>query len=189
MSAPVVLPPLLWRRSPNVSTRHGTTTNLLVWHETAGAYKGAVSWLCTPTVYRSDGTVKSGPNASAHFVIREDGLEATQLVPLAVKAWHAGAFNPRSIGVEHANVTMKGYATEAQLRVSARVFGWLCLREQIPPRWAREGRGPGVCYHGELGSAGGDHPACGPDPSGWLHFLDLLHHEVARGGYKATWAR
>jgi len=177
------------RRSPNQSSRRGTRVDLLVWHETAGSYAGAVSWLCTPTRYDARGNVVSGPDASAHLVVREHGDEVTQLVPLGQKAWHAAEFNARSVGVEHANITAKGYATDAQLRESARIFGWLCLHLRVPPRWARGGAGPGVCYHGELGQAGGGHPACGPDPSGWLRFLELLHAEVRRGGYRTTWAR
>ena len=173
----VVLPPLVHRRTPNQSTRHGAHVDLLVWHETAGAYAGSVSWLCNPAA-----------QASAHLVVREDGGEVTQLVPLGVKAWHAAAYNPRSVGVEHANVTAKGYATAAQLAVSARIFGWLCLRLGVPPRWARAGVGPGVCRHADLGVAGGGHTQCGPDLSGWLRFLDLLHSEIKRGGYRKTWA-
>lgn len=173
----VILPPLVQRHTPNQSSRHGTRVDLLVWHETAGAYTGAVSWLCNPAA-----------QASAHLVVREDGLEATQLVHLKQKAWHAAAYNSRSVGVEHANITMKGYATDHQLQVSARIFGWLCLHLDVPPRWARHGVGKGVCYHGELGAAGGGHPACGPDATGWLRFLELLHHELERGGYRKEWA-
>jgi N-acetyl-anhydromuramyl-L-alanine amidase AmpD len=172
-----VLPPLVQRHSPNQSSRHGTKIDLLVWHETAGAYAGSVSWLCNPAA-----------DASAHLVVREDGLEATQLVPLSAKAWHAAAFNPRSVGVEHANVTAKGYATQHQLEVSARIFGWLCLHLNVPPRWARGGVGPGVCRHMDLGAAGGGHTQCGPDLTGWLRFLELLHAEIARGGFRPDWA-
>jgi hypothetical protein len=174
----IVLPELVWRRSPNQSSRHGARIDLIVWHESAGHYKGDVSWLCNPDA-----------DASAHLVVREDGNEATQLVALDAKAWHAEDFNRRSVGVEHSNLTRKGYATDHQLRVSARIFGWLCLHLAIPPRWARGGVGRGVCYHGELGLAGGGHTACGPDPSGWLRFLGYLHAEVARGHYRAKWAR
>lgn len=177
MSA-VVLPELRWHESPNRSPRGGAHVRLLVWHETAGPYEGSCSWLCNPKA-----------QASAHLVVREDGLEATQLVPLHEKAWHAAAFNPQSIGVEHANVTAKGYATEKQLEVSARIFGWLCLHFGIPPRWSRHGGEPGVCRHLDLGSAGGGHTQCGPNLDGWTHFLELLHHEVERGGYRDEWAR
>ena len=174
----VTLPPLVERHSPNYSSRHGAKVDLLVWHETAGAYAGSVSWLCNPAA-----------QASAHAVLREDGGELTQLVALDEKAWHAAAYNPRSVGIEHANVTPKGYATEQQLRVSARLFGWLCLHLAIPPRWAKGGAGPGVCRHSDLGSLGGGHTQCGPDLSGWLHFLTLLHAEVERGGYRDVYLR
>lgn len=174
----IILPDLLWKPSPNRSSRHGARIDLLVWHETAGSYAGAVAWLRNPKA-----------RASAHLVIREDGNEATQLVPLAEKAWHAADFNSRSVGVEHANVTAKGYATDRQLMVSARAFAWLCLHLDVPPRWARHGIGRGVCYHGELGAAGGGHTSCGPDHSGWLRFLDLLHAEIARGHFRPDWAR
>lgn len=176
MSA-VVLPPLVQRHSPNQSSRHGARIDLLVWHETAGPYAGSVGWLCNPKA-----------DASAHLVLREDGGECTQLVPLAAKAWHAAAYNARSVGVEHANVTAKGYSSEAQLRVSARVFGWLCLRLDIPPRWARHGEGPGVCRHLDLGALGGGHTQCGPGLADWQRFLVMLHAELARGGYRKTWA-
>jgi N-acetylmuramoyl-L-alanine amidase CwlA len=173
----VVLAPLVQRRTPNQSSRNGAKVDLLVWHETAGAYAGSVSWLCNPA-----------SEASAHLVVREDGQEATQLVKLSEKAWHAAAFNRRSVGVEHANVTAKGYATDAQLAESARIFGWLCLHFGIPPRWSRNGVEPGVCRHLDLGVAGGGHLSCGPDLSGWLRFLDLLHAELKRGGYRKVWA-
>lgn len=175
--AAVILPvPLVQRTTPNQSSRWGTKVDLLVWHETAGAYNGAVSWLCNPAA-----------QASAHVVIREDGGQATQLVHLSEKAWHAASFNPRSVGVEHANVTAKGYATEQQLAVSARVFGWLCLTLGVPPRFARGGVGPGVCRHLDLGVAGGGHLSCGPGDVDWHRWLNMLAHEVERGGYRKDW--
>jgi hypothetical protein len=174
----VTLPELKWKASPNHSSRHGARIDLLVWHESAGHYAGDVAWLCNPAA-----------DASAHVVIREDGNEATQLVRLRDKAWHASAFNSRSVGVEHSNLTRKGYATERQLQKSARVFGWLCLELGIPPRWARHGQGRGVCYHGELGALGGGHTACGPDRTGWLRFLEYLHAELQRDHFRTTYLR
>jgi N-acetyl-anhydromuramyl-L-alanine amidase AmpD len=174
----VVLPPLVWKRSPNVSSRNGVAVNLLVWHETAGSYRSAVSWLCNPAA-----------RASAHLVVREDGLEATQLVKLADKAWTQADFNPRAIGIEHANVTAKGYATEQQLRVSARIFGWFCLKYAIPPRWARAGLGSGICRHSDLGAAGGGHTLCGMADYDFGRFMEMVGDEIARGDYLTTWAR
>lgn len=164
-------------RSPNHSTRHGERIRLLVWHETAGAYDGSVAWLCNPAA-----------QASAHLVVREDGGEVSQLVKLADKAWHAAAYNPESVGVEHANVTAKGYSTEAQLRISARVFGWLCLHCGVPPRFARGGVGAGICRHLDLGALGGGHTQCGPGDETFHRFLTMVHAEIERGGYRKTWA-
>ena len=174
---PVILPPLIQRSSPNQSSRRGTIPTLIVWHETAGSYTGACSWLCNPAA-----------DASAHIVLREDGMEATQLVNISAKAWHCVNFNSKAIGVEHANVTPKGYSTEKQLQVSARIFGWFCLRYQIPPRWSRNGQAPGVCRHSDLGYGGGGHTQCGPELDDWRRFLDMLGHEIERAGYRKTWA-
>jgi hypothetical protein len=183
-----VLAPLVQRRSPNQSSRGGAHIDLIVWHETAGSYAGAVQWLCTPTVHDRAGRLVSGPDASAHLVVREDGREVTQLVPLAAKAWHAAAYNAHSVGVEHANVTAKGYATDDELRESARIFAWLCWHLGVPARWARGGVGRGVVRHLELGTLGGGHTSCGPWDDGWHRFLGLLAEETQRGGFRKTWA-
>lgn len=175
-TTPIILPTLVQRKTPNQSSRNGVVPNLIVWHETAGSYAGSVSWLCNPAA-----------DASAHLVVREDGLEATQLVHIDRKAWHASAFNSRSIGIEHANTTAKGYATERQLQVSARIFGWLCINYKIPPRWSRDGQRSGVCRHSDLGALGGGHTQCGPGDTNWLRFLDMLHAEIERGGYRTDW--
>lgn len=171
--SPIVLPELVHRASPNHSSRQGEKVRLLVWHQTAGAYAGSVSWLCNPAA-----------QASAHLVIREDGLEATQLVPLAEKAWHAAAFNGFSVGVEHADTLVRGFATERQLEVSARVFAWLCLHLHVPPRWSRHGEEPGICRHRDLGIAGGGHLSCGVDDRDWPRFLVMVHHELERGDFR-----
>lgn len=177
-AAPIVLPPLDWLPSPNVSSRRGTVPNLIVLHETGGSYSGAVSWLRNPV-----------SDASSHLVLREDGLRAAQLVRLADKAWTQASYNPRGVSLELANTTAKGYATERQLQVAARIFGWLCLHLHVPPKWARGGVGPGVCMHRELGAAGGGHTQCGPNDDGWQRFLGYLHHEIERGDYRKAWAR
>lgn len=178
MTTAIVLPKLVWRPSPNFSSRHGRRIDLLVYHETAGRYSGDVSWLCNPVA-----------RASALGVLREDGGEFTQLVRIADKAWTQGAFNPRAIGVEHSNVTSKGYSTEKQLRVSARIFGWLAWKLDIPVRISRNGSGPGICRHADLGAAGGGHTQCGMGDAAFHRWLEMIHHEVERGDFKKQWAR
>jgi hypothetical protein len=173
-----VLAPLVWKRSPNFSSRHGVYVDLVVYHETAGHYPSDVAWLCNP---------KS--QASAHLVVREDGGQVTQLVRLDDKAWTQAFYNPRAIGVEHSNITAKGYSTEQQLRESARIFGWLLELYELPTRFARGGVGRGVCRHLDLGVAGGGHTQCGMGDRDLARWLQMIHDERARGGYKRDWAR
>lgn len=70
------LPKLHFLPSPNFSKR-STPVDLLVLHDTQGGYSGAISWFASP---------KS--KVSAHFILREDGVEAVQMVHLDDKAWH-----------------------------------------------------------------------------------------------------
>jgi len=183
---PVTLAPLVQRQSPNYSSRRGRQVTHLVWHSTIGAYAGAVRWLCTPTVYNADGSVRSGPDASAHCVVREDGGETTQLVPLAQKAWHAEAWNGFSVGVEHASLT-QGFASAQQMMQSARLFAWLCNHFRIPPLDGLH-RPSGIVMHRELGVAGGGHHD-GPDDQVWHEYLQLVQHELARGGFRKAYLR
>lgn len=65
--------------SPNFSSRRGLETTGTLLHYTAGGRaSGSVRWLCNPAA-----------RASAHFVFARSGRN-TQLVDLAMKAWHAG---------------------------------------------------------------------------------------------------
>jgi len=131
------LPTLLWRPSLNFSSRRGTRVDLLVLHDCEGGYEGSVRWFELP---RS--------SVSAHYVVREDGGEATQMVDLADNAWHACTFNRRSVGVE-----MGGFASRSfdapLLATSAHVFAFLCYHLRIPVRHARAGVGPGIASHKE----------------------------------------
>ena len=170
-----VLAPLVQRRTPNQSSRNGAAITHLVWHATAGSYVGSVNWLCQPAA-----------QASAHLVIREDGGEVTQLVHLALKAWHAVAANPYSVGVEHASPGA-GFDSHAQFLESARVFGWLCHLYGIPPVHGLY-RPKGIVRHRDLGIAGGGH-SDGPTDATWFGvFLPAVQAEVVRGGFRKTWA-
>jgi hypothetical protein len=171
----VILPPLLQRHSPNQSSRNGVPITHLVWHATAGHYAPSINWLCDPAA-----------QASAHLVVREDGGEATQLVPLEAKAWHAAGWNPVSVGVEHASIGA-GFATEEQRLRSQRIFGWLCLHLAIPPIFGL-GKPRGIVRHRDLGIAGGGHYD-GPTDAVWFdEFLPGVHAELERGGYRTVWA-
>ena len=170
-----VLPPLKQKHTPNQSSRNGQAITHLVWHATAGHYTPSIFWLCQPAA-----------DASAHLVLREDGGEATQLVNLEAKAWHAVAWNGFSVGVEHASMGA-GFASSPQVEVSARVFGWLCWHLNIPPVFGLH-RPRGIVRHRDLGRAGGGH-SDGPTDQVWFHeYLPAVQNEVARGGFRKVWA-
>lgn len=174
-SPPVVLAPIRWQPSPNFNPQRAAT-RYIVWHATAGHYGPSCQWLCNPTA-----------EASAHLVVREDGGEVTQLVKLHCKAWHAfPAWNAIALGVEHASMGA-GFASDGQLRQSARVFAWLCHRYGIPPVFGLH-RPEGIVRHRDLGAAGGGHTD-GPDDQVFGGFLQRVQLELARGGFRKDWAR
>lgn len=182
-----VLAPLVQRPSPNHSSRRGVRVTHLVWHATAGAYEPSIRWLDMPTHYNPNGTVKSGPDASCHSMVREDGRQVAQLVRLADKAWHAAAWNAFSVGVEHASLGA-GFASHAQLLESARLFAWLCHRYGIPPIDGLH-RARGIVRHRSLGAAGGGH-SDGPTDQIWFHeYLPAIHAELERGGFRKDYLR
>ena len=93
----MTLPPIKWTASPNCSSRGGQKVRLIVTHDCEGNYAGSIAWFAMK---------KS--QVSAHLVLRDDGLEATQMVAWGDKAWHACNFNPFSEGIEAAGFESKG---------------------------------------------------------------------------------
>ena len=137
--------------------------DLLIAHRTEGGYEGSCAWLCD---------LRAG--ASAHAVLKADGSELTQLVPLQYKAWAQCAFNGRGISLEIEGFTASGFSG-AVADNAARVMGLLSAAYDIPPVWAKEGVGRGLVQHHDLGAAGGGHVDCSAVGSAdWLAFVDLV---------------
>ena len=131
----MILPSLKWVTSPNFSGRNGQKIDLVVCHDCEGNYAGSVNWF----------TRRDVPNpVSAHYVLREDGAEATQMVEIENKAWHACNFNPRSIGVEMAGFSKKGFGA-AEWYSAANIIAFLLKSHGLPARWAEKGIGAGFC--------------------------------------------
>jgi N-acetyl-anhydromuramyl-L-alanine amidase AmpD len=110
--------PAVWRASPHKSARPAGTAgkvSMVIIHSCEGAYSGCWGWL-----------VNQASGVSAHYVVKEDGSEISQLVTEANKAWHIGASydcklnsskecqfqgassNNFTVGIEHA-----GFAKQA----------------------------------------------------------------------------
>jgi N-acetyl-anhydromuramyl-L-alanine amidase AmpD len=169
------LPTLLWRPSPNFSSRRGMRVDLIILHDCEGGYEGSIRWF---EVSRS--------NVSAHYVVREDGGEVTQMVDLADDAWHACTFNRRSVGVEMSGFASRGFDAPL-LATAARVFAYLCIHLQIPVRHARAGVGPGIASHNDLGAAGGGHHDPSDDPAFMEKFVSMVDCEHRKGHFPDVW--
>ena len=170
------LPTLLWRPSPNFSSRRGMRVDLIILHDCEGGYDGSIRWF---EVSRS--------NVSAHYVVREDGGEVTQMVDLADNAWHACTFNRRSVGVEMSGFASRGFDAPL-LATAARMFAYLCFHLQIPVRHARAGVGPGIASHNDLGAAGGGHHDPSDDPAFMEKFVSMVDCEHRKGHSPEVWA-
>jgi N-acetyl-anhydromuramyl-L-alanine amidase AmpD len=73
----------VWKGSPNYSARPSGTAgkvSAVIIHTCEGGYAGCVGWLRN-----------TAAGASAHYVVKEDGSEISQLVREASKAWHIAA--------------------------------------------------------------------------------------------------
>ncbi|HOW89554.1 MAG TPA: peptidoglycan recognition family protein, partial [Elusimicrobiales bacterium] len=125
-------PPALSNISPNNFTygRGGQRVDTIVEHWMGvGTYAGAISWFHDPRA-----------NASAHFCIRHDDGEVTQVVRVNDTAWYSGCQscpwtnNARSIGVEHeATVTHpEWWNSEPMLDASAALSAFFAQKYAIP---------------------------------------------------------
>lgn len=169
----LALPKLHWIASPNFSKR-SVPVDLIVVHDTEGGYSGAISWFA-----------QKQSQVSAHFVLREDGAEAVQMVHLDDKAWHAKAFNSRSIGIEMAGFASKGFSS-AEWQAAANVVAWLLKEFDLPAQWSKGGNGPGFTSHFDLGAAGGGHKDPTTDSAKWQAFVKLVQ-AVPRDQLPPTW--
>ncbi|WP_084958168.1 N-acetylmuramoyl-L-alanine amidase [Thermoactinospora rubra] len=96
----------------------------IVIHVTQGSYAGTISWF------------QNGPRpnpTSAHYVIRSSDGAITQMVREKDRAFHAGGYNRRSIGIEHEGyVNNASWFTDAMYRASAALVRTIADRYRIP---------------------------------------------------------
>jgi hypothetical protein len=121
--------PAIYRQSPNYSARPaGTDISLVVIHSCEGGYAGCWGWLRNTQA-----------QASAHYVVKEDGKEITQLVRESDRAWHVAAAyrcnlvnntdcgkngvstNHFSVGIEHAGFGNQASWPANQVEESAKL--------------------------------------------------------------------
>ncbi|QFY10459.1 nucleoside transporter [Nonomuraea phyllanthi] len=94
----------------------------IVIHVTQGSYAGTISWFQNPA---------SG--VSSHYVVRSSDGAITQMVREKDRAFHAGTYNRRSVGIEHEGfVDNATWFTDAMYRSSAALTRNIADRYGIP---------------------------------------------------------
>jgi N-acetyl-anhydromuramyl-L-alanine amidase AmpD len=119
----------IWRPSPNYNSRPaGTDIWMIVIHTCEGSYSSCWSWL-----------TNTAAQASAHYVVNEQGTEISQLVAESNRAWHVAAsydcnlnggvacnyqgvsVNHFSVGIEHGGFASQTSFPDGQIDASARL--------------------------------------------------------------------
>ena len=170
-------PQAIWRPSPNFDQRPTDATgalHMVIIHTCESNYAGCWSWL-----------VNSVSQASAHYVVDEDGAEVSQLVRERDRAWHIAALydctlnrrhdcwrndvqsNDFTVGIEHAGFASQASFPAAQLDRSAALVCDVTRDRGIPRDWQH------IVGHGQL------QPANRTDPGPNWPWIAYLHRVQA----------
>jgi len=173
-------PSSVWRPSPNYNSRNGTPVSLVVIHTCEGNYAGCWGWLRN-----------SAAGASAHYVVKENGAEITQLVREASRAWHVAApyqcsraggqqcnrngqsTNTFSVGIEHAGFASQASFSSGMIEASAKLTCDITKSHNI----VRDRNH--IVAHGQL------QPWNRTDPGKnwpWSHYIDRVRAHCGSGG-------
>lgn len=165
----------LWRPSPNFNNRPGGDIGepgMVIIHTCEGSYAGCWGWL-----------KNSASGVSAHYVVKEDGKEITQLVRESKRAWHISAkyncnnnsskecwrnnnsSNHFTVGIEHAGFSNQASWNPNLIDASAKLVCDI-TRDQGIPRDRFH-----VLGHGQLQPANRTDP--GPNWP-WDEYYDLI---------------
>jgi hypothetical protein len=169
-------PAVTWVASPNFNEGRGAKIDLIVIHDCEGGFDSA-----TRTFMSKESQV------SAHFVVSEDGQTVRQMVARKDKAWHARAFNSRSLGLEMAGFEAKGMS-DGEWKTEALLTAWLCHQHGVPPIWSKSGLTPGISRHLDLGAAGGGHHDPTTDATVWNKFMAQVQAFCIAADFPASWS-
>ncbi|MBB4942016.1 hypothetical protein FHR32_006402 [Streptosporangium album] len=144
--------------SSNYAVSNRPTSNVIdriVIHVTQGSYAGTISWFQNPAA-----------QVSAHYVVRSSDGDITQMVREKDRAWHAGNYNSRSVGIEHEGyVDNASWFTDAMYRASAALTRNIADRYGIPKDRAH------IVGHVEV--PGADHTDPGPNWN-WTTYMQYV---------------
>lgn len=147
-------------------SRSGSDIDMVVIHTVQGSYSGCASWF-----------QNCSAGASAHYVVRSEDGEVTQMVREADIGWHAGNWdvNVRSVGIEHEGyVSDCSYYTEELYAGSAALTLDIATRQGVPLDRSH------IIGHDEVpdpdgsGYGGSGHHTDPGDCWDWDYFMGLL---------------
>ncbi|MCU0686470.1 MAG: N-acetylmuramoyl-L-alanine amidase [Polyangiaceae bacterium] len=175
--------PSIWRPSPNFNSRPAGANgkpSMVIIHSCEGSYASCWSWLAN-----------SASQVSAHYVVRENGAEISQLVAESNRAWHIGATyncslnsstlcslngtssNNFTIGIEHGGFASQSSWPTAQIEASAKLVCDISKDRGI----ARDRFH--IVGHGQL------QPATRTDPGKnwpWTDYINRINANCGGGG-------
>lgn len=153
--------------SSNYNAGGMSTVQYVVVHTMQGSYAGSISWFQNPT-----------SDVSAHFCMRSEDGEITQMVRLEDKAWHVGSENAVAIGIEHEGfVDDASWYTWAMYTKSAMLSRWLADYHALPLDRDH------IVGHVELPNQ--THTDPGPNWN-WDLYMALVHDVVAAGAVEGV---
>ncbi|MFI6452708.1 N-acetylmuramoyl-L-alanine amidase [Streptosporangium amethystogenes] len=140
----------------------GNTIDRIVIHVTQGSYAGTISWFQNPSA-----------QVSAHYVVRSSDGDITQMVREKDRAWHAGNYNSRSVGIEHEGyVDNASWFTDAMYRASAALTRSIADRYDIPKDRTH------IVGHVEV--PGASHTDPGPNWN-WTRYMQFVAGDTGTG--------
>jgi len=172
--------PAVWRASPNFDQRPADQTgtpHMVIIHTCESDYASCWSWLVNPA-----------SQASAHYVVDEEGGEISQLVREPDRAWHIAALYDRAlnrrhdcglngvqsndftVGIEHAGFASQAGFPATQIEASATLVCDVTRDRGIPRDWQH------IVGHGQL------QPANRTDPGPNWPWIPYLHRVQALCG-------
>lgn len=148
--------------SSNFTAGGISSYDYVVVHTMQGYYGGSISWFQDPD-----------SNVSAHYCMRAEDGEITQMVSNSDRAWHVGSNNSQAIGIEHEGfIDDTTWYTWVNYVESARLARWICEAYDIPVDRDH------IVGHVELPNQ--THTDPGPNWN-WALYMDLIADVVGEG--------
>ncbi|TYB64941.1 N-acetylmuramoyl-L-alanine amidase [Nonomuraea sp. PA05] len=132
----------------------------IVIHVAQGSYAGTISWFQNPAA-----------KVSSHYVVRSSDGAVTQMVREKDRAFHAGDYNRRSVGIEH-----EGFVNDATWFTDAMYRSSAALTRNIADRYGIPKDRTHIVGHSQV--PGTDHT----DPGGYWNWTTFMNYVTGGSG-------